>query len=62
MKKVLLLLPIVIFALTSCTRQKATIFQIGQSRESVIKTIANDFKVDNAQFFSQIFLHFRKVL
>ena len=35
-----------VFTLTSCTRQKVTIFQIGQSRESVVNTIVSDFKVD----------------
>lgn len=29
--------------LTSCTKQKATVFEIGQTRESVINTIVNDF-------------------
>lgn len=46
MKKIFLLFSVIVFALASCTRQKATIFQIGQSRESVIKTIVNDFKVN----------------
>jgi hypothetical protein len=44
MKKTLLLFVVLIFALTSCTNKKTTIFQIGQSRESVINTIVSDFK------------------
>lgn len=46
MKKKGLLFAVLVLALTSCTTKKATIFEIGQSRESVIKTIVSDFKVD----------------
>ena len=35
----------IILALFSCTSRKATIFQIGQTRESVINTIVDDFTI-----------------
>lgn len=45
MKKILLF-AVLALALTSCTTKKATIFHIGQSRESVVNTIISDFKVN----------------
>lgn len=48
MKKILFF-AVMIISLASCTKQKATIFQIGQSRQSVVNIIINDFKVGGKQ-------------